>query len=195
MHVRVEATHVPKVVPPKYLSDAATAKLLANVQRIAGGVSSGPQRPRPSQQPRPSKRPKARAAPDSRIGSSDQSSAKSRLDASLACETDPGHPESQTSGSGFDDAQWSRLSGLLDESSCLFDEQTLCALRDIDPHDAIIHLEDIYSKRDGIRCPSAYGIAAVRKIRARGIAQPVDEPVIEPVAPPRESRRKRSWAV
>ena len=187
---RVEATHVPMV------------KLLANVQRIADGVSSGLQRPWPTQQPQPSKRPKACAAPDSSSASSGKSPAQSRLDAScrrlvsvMTRETDPEHPESKTSGSGFDDAQWTRLSELLDESSCLFDEQTLCALRDMDPQDAIILLEDIYSKRDGIRRPSTYVIAAARRIRARGFAQPVDEPVIEPVAPPREARRKRSWAV
>ncbi len=81
------------------------------------------------------------------------------------------------------------------DSSCLFDEQALCALRDIDPQDAINLLEDIYSKRDGIRHLSAYTIAAVRRIRAREIAQPVEAHVIQPVAPPREKRRKRSWAL
>ena len=169
------------VVPPKYPSDAAKAKLIANAQRIADGASLGPKRPRPNQQPRPSKRPKARAA--------------SPLDASKAREIDHGRPEGQASDSGFDAALWPRLSELLYESSCLFDEQALCALRDIDPRDAVTLLEDIYSKRDGIRHLSAYTIAAVRRIRAREIAQPVGAPFIQPVAPPREKRRKRSWTL
>jgi len=74
-------------------------------------------------------------------------------------ETDPEHPESKTSGSGFDDAQWTRLSELLDESSCLFDEQALCALRDMDPR------TPLFSWRTST--PSATASDALRHMSSR----------------------------